>query len=132
MSYQKKLRQIYEQLVKSTSGKFVVFHHVPRCGGTSVSRALRLRYILSQFSLNAKASYETIKNKYPHSPGNVFFDNLYSFRESLFDYALNSYIRCVSGHVKFNENTYDKFCNTYKYITVLRDPVQRYLSDYYA
>ena len=30
------------------SGNRIVFHHVPKCGGTSVGRALRLSYFLSQ------------------------------------------------------------------------------------
>ena len=34
-----------------------VFHHVPKCGGTSVGRALRKRYLLSQATVTPESSF---------------------------------------------------------------------------
>ena len=35
----------------------IVFHHVPKCGGTSVGRAIRKRFLLSQATVLPEATY---------------------------------------------------------------------------
>ena len=39
----------------------VVFHHVPKCGGTSVGRALRKRYLLSQSTVTPESSFRAFE-----------------------------------------------------------------------
>ena len=37
----------------------IVFHHAPRCGGTSVGRAIRKRFLLSQATVLPEATCRT-------------------------------------------------------------------------
>lgn len=132
MSLHQTMKNIYRYVARNISGNYLVFHHVPRCGGTSLSRAIRVKYILSQFSLDAPASYATIEGQFKgKSDTDELYRSLYAFREELLLYALNSYYRSISGHIRFSERAYKQFCQLYKFITVIREPVSRFISDYY-
>ncbi len=114
-------------------GQRVIFHHVPKCAGTSVSRALRIRYALSQISLSANATVELITAK--DLTGN--FDELTRwqeirrFRREFLHYFVLEDIYFIGGHISFSETVYHAAKNRYKFITVLRDPVERFISEYF-
>jgi hypothetical protein len=124
------LKKYYGKAVNRFSGNRAVYHHVPKCGGTSVARSLRMRYFLSQASINAASSVETLKQLYPGDSKADHYRRLRDFRESLLLYYLYSDVRWVSGHVRFSEVAQQLFSESYKFITVLREPVARYLSNY--
>lgn len=113
-------------------GKRVVFHHVPKCAGTSVSRALRTRYFLSEESIAAPGTAAVMEKQY----GKLDFSNLEDFnrirrfRVELLHYMMWKDVYFIGGHVPFNELAYDQF-QGYKLITVLRDPVERFVSEYF-
>ena len=52
------------------------------------------------------------------------------FRRQLLNYLLETETTWVSGHMTFCEVAYENYHNQYKFITVLRDPVERYISEY--
>jgi len=124
------VKKYYDKAVNRFSGCRVVYHHVPKCGGTSVARSLRLRYFLSQTSINAASTVETMKQLYPGDSKAEHYRRLRDFRESLLLYYLYSDVRWVNGHVRYSETAYRLFSGSYKFITVLREPVSRYLSNY--
>ena len=37
----------------------------------------------------------------------------------------------ISGHFSFSDKAYQYFSNTYSYITILRDPIKRWISQYF-
>lgn len=125
-------RGVYETAAKRFSGQRVVYHHVPRCGGTSINRAFRLRYLLSQVSINATATAETVRQRFPDIPAEEFQIRLRDLRESILIYHLNDYVHWISGHVRFSPAAYSAFSPGYRFMTVLRDPIERYLSDYFC
>jgi len=106
-------------------GKRLAFYHVPKCAGTSVSRSLRTRYFLSQHSVGAPLTFSTSKR--------VLNDNtqaLRSFRMALFDYLIEKDYYFVGGHVPLCRPTFDKFRAGRSFITVLREPVARFISEF--
>jgi hypothetical protein len=52
-------------------------------------------------------------------------------REQMLLYLLYEDIRCVSAHVRFSNAAYEAFHDRYVFITILREPVQRFISHYF-
>jgi len=46
-------------------------------------------------------------------------------------YMLYSDVRCVSAHIPFSNAAFDRFADRYAFVTLLRDPVDRFISHYY-
>lgn len=108
----------------------VVFHHVPKCGGTSIGRALRKRYLLSQSTINPEASFHAVELSRGPASADKLLPEVVRFRQMMLLYFLCEDIRCVSAHVWFSPTAHARFKDTYKFITVLREPVSRFLSNY--
>lgn len=110
-------------------GNRIVFHHVPKCGGTSVGRALRMSYFLSQGTVTPiesdKAFHAVEESKSPRVVGHVS-----DLREMMLLYMLYSDIRCVAAHIPFSNASFDRFASSYAFVTLLRHPVDRFISNY--
>ncbi|UFS62266.1 sulfotransferase family protein [Sulfurimonas sp. HSL-3221] len=91
-----------------------IFHHLPKCGGTSVNAALRNWFII------IKDYREGWTDKYPEKK------NLENFRESY----------CLSGHFEVDNNfIHQRYpevftSDRYKVFTFVRDPLALQLSLY--
>ena len=108
----------------------VVFHHVPKCGGTSVGRALRKKYLLSQTTIKPDSSFRAHEAVAKSCDAESLLTGVFDLREKMLLYFLFEDVRCVSAHVHFSENAYKLFNPSYKFITILRDPVSRFISNY--
>ncbi len=108
-----------------------VFHHVPKCGGTSVGRALRKRYILSQATVTPESSFRAFEAFTGRTDYEQMMIDVLDLREQMMLYHLYQDVRCISLHVRFSEAAYENFHSKYKFITMLRDPVQRFISHYH-
>lgn len=109
----------------------VVFHHVPKCGGTSVGRALRKRFILSQGTVVPESSYRAFEAFSGRSDRQKMLIDVLDLREQMMLYQMFEDVRCVSLHVRFSEAAYNCFEDRYKFITILREPVSRFISHYF-
>ncbi len=105
----------------------VVFHHIYKCGGTSVGRALRARYVLSQVHILMGAVYRSAD--IIESDGDSGSGAL-AMAEMLLIYHLAKGVKCVVGHVPFSRKAFDTYHEQYKFISTLRDPVARFISHY--
>jgi hypothetical protein len=56
-----RLKALQPRVLDRLTPQRVVFHHVPKCGGTSVGRALRKRYLLSQATVTPEASFRAFE-----------------------------------------------------------------------
>jgi hypothetical protein len=122
---------IQRHITDVTTPHRVVFHHMPKCGGTSVSRAIRKRYLVSQSSILVPEAYKGIKALHPEYEHKVLREQLEDFNRKYFLYLLYQDVRCIAAHVTFSENAYNLFKEKYKFVTVLREPVSRFISHYF-
>lgn len=109
----------------------VVFHHVPKCGGTSVGRALRKRFILSQATVIPESSYRAFESFTGRDDREQMLIDVQDLREQMLLYLLYEDVRCVSLHVRFSNIAYERFHDRYKFVTILREPVERFVSHYF-
>ncbi|WP_424934303.1 sulfotransferase family 2 domain-containing protein [Amaricoccus macauensis] len=108
-----------------------VFHHVPKCGGTSVGRALRKRYIISQATVTPESSFRAFEAFTGRSDREQMLIDVLDLREQMMLYHMFEDVRGISLHVRFSNVAHERFHETYKFITVLRDPVARFISHYH-
>ncbi len=108
----------------------VVFHHVPKCGGTSAGRALRKRYVLSQATVKPEESFRAYQMFTGRTDREAMLVDVLDLREQMMLYLLADDVRCVSLHVRFSQVAHDHFAERYKFVTLLRDPVARFISHY--
>lgn len=109
----------------------VVYHHVPKCGGTSVGRALRKRFLLSQGTVVPEASYRAFEAFTGREDRQQMLVDVLDLREQMMMYLMFEDVRCVSLHVRFSDTAYDLFKERYKFVTILREPVSRFVSHYF-
>jgi hypothetical protein len=55
----------------------------------------------------------------------------FQLRESLLIYEMAKGTNYISGHFHFNENIWEAYRYQYTWITILRNPVKRYISQYF-
>ena len=125
------LKRVYASFVDRVCSQRIVFHHVPKCGGTSVARAIRMRYLPSQATVLPDPSAQSLGILRKDLTGEDLERAVERFREQVFVYLLCSDVRCVSAHVPFSEAAYAFFEDRYKFVTILRQPEHRYISNYF-
>ncbi len=122
---------IRKAVVDTLSGPRLVFHHVAKCGGTSVAQALRLRYAVSFAGFPSLPLYRTVGALHPDVDEVRRAQLVDDFQEELLLYHLFNDVRCLSGHVRFSELAYRLFAPGYKFITTLRDPISLMISHFF-
>ena len=109
----------------------VFFIHIPKTGGTSIDFAIRKHYRHSYGRIEAAPSYQTAKLFAPINLEEGKIDRLLEFREKLVIYEMYKGTQYISGHVPYHSDRGKIFGDRYLYITCLRDPVKRYISNYF-
>jgi hypothetical protein len=118
-------------VANATCGNPVVFHHVPKCAGTSIERALRLRYAASYATFDLRSIYSAAEALYGTSSLNMLDKLTAEFRSTEFLTYLYDDVRCIAGHIYFSNLAFETFSHKYKFVTVLRDPVDFFISFFY-
>jgi hypothetical protein len=108
----------------TTSKKKLLFLHLPKCGGTALKSEIAKHY--------PSQSIFGISPIFTKTACDLFKLRLHPFRKHILIYAMaTEKIQFVYGHFLFFEDVYNIFKKEYDYITILRHPVERFISNFF-
>ena len=107
----------------------IFFFHIAKCGGTSIGQAIESAYkpwrndgSRTVFRLDEDAA--RFAEEHARGTGT-------DVRRDLLNYALSlPTARCAIGHFHFSTPAFERYAETWRFVTVLRNPVERWLSHY--
>ncbi len=110
----------------------IIFVHIPKTGGSSISASLRKHYRLSKFNIKSEVSSLAAEKRFGHRETDPDFDEtVHRFRLALIFYEAEKRTRFITGHFSVNERLSSLKPLGYKIITCLRDPVDRWFSHFF-
>jgi hypothetical protein len=121
------LLETLKNLTFQTTPK-IFFIHIPKAGGQSLDYALKRLYPKNRYYDNVANSTKAAKILDQTSNKER---NQYTFRQHLILHEMVKEIKYINAHVPFNLNIWNAYGSEYAYVTILRDPVKRYISDYF-
>lgn len=118
------------------NGPNIAFVHIAKCGGVSIDTALRGSLAnLKERRIDREASLIASLSDFTQKINSI--DSACDFSEyhaiklqRLFDQYLALNWQYVSGHVAVNTDTLNRYKEKYAFVTMLRDPVERFISNY--
>jgi len=108
----------------------ILYFHVPKCGGSSFGAALRLRYFYSQASVSPRNTRGAHYKKANPANTSRQISARYETRHLRLTHLLTQGTRCITGHMRYCPVLHDRLAVAYAHVTLLRDPVSRFVSHY--
>lgn len=118
------------------SGQKVAFIHIAKCGGSSVDFALRSALAApGQRRIDKPASIVSSMATFEGKVNNLedsckFSEHHAQHLHKILGYYLEQNWQYISGHVTITKELIERFKQEYAFITILRDPVKRFISNY--
>lgn len=110
--------------------KKIFFLHIAKSGGTSITQALQNSYGLAEYI--SKRHFFTLGNEASAIASEITGESIRNYREKLLLYHMAiKRMKYISGHFSYSEKAMRRFNKEWNFITVLRDPVSRWLSHYF-
>jgi len=97
------------------TNKLLAFVHIEKAAGTTFIHILRHNFFLQY--MDVRPFFKNSKGLFTHRDFNIAKKMIPS-------------LRCISGHAVTPFSGLEKSCTEIEYITIMRDPVKRYLSQY--
>ncbi|MGQ4646883.1 hypothetical protein [Lyngbya aestuarii] len=130
MGLRQQINPYVRQLLNNKVEQKIFFLHISKCGGTSISEAIKDSFGLTKcqqatnfFILNTSAAR---KCSY------LLGDDLHDYGRKLLAYSMsNSQCRYIHGHFTYSKKISQEFSQDWNFITILRHPVSQWLSQYF-
>jgi hypothetical protein len=133
---------ILERVAKILGGNFgarIFFLHIPKCGGISLYHSIRACYnpldrLRGMRFLDVDATYRAAKVLNPAAnPFTATEDyEILKLTEPLLLYFMSEKgSKFIAGHFSFSEPAYRAFQSEFAFLTLVRDPVKRWISHYF-
>lgn len=107
----------------------VVFIHVPRCGGVSVSDALVERYGVAALLRVRSVGIDPASSK---RSADLLSIDVQTYRRNVLAYYMAlPYLRYIHGHIWFRRGLYEHYAGEWSFATLLRHPIDRWFSAYF-
>jgi len=142
------MKMIIKEVARRIANQFrepfntrLVFVHIPKCGGVSIDRAIKscyrtmdIRNDLGIKGIDPVASLNAVAIVESGLPANHStlgaFDPMALREQVLLYYMAQKKTKYISGHFAFSNLAYENFNKDFGFITILRDPVQRFISEF--
>lgn len=121
--------------------KNVIFFHVLKSGGTSIDTAIRQNYLTLDPRKDLR--YQRVDSLKSAYVGGKFYGldfergdtknnkNMMFNRDLAFYLMLDPRVKYLSGHFPMSKEFYEEFSKDYLFVTMLREPVEKWLSNYF-
>lgn len=133
MKIQRKLFSYVDKLIEEQKEIYkkdnIFFLHIPKCGGTSLGDAIRKTY-------GSKRQQEKLcfklKGNHAIKCSQIFAEGNQEYRKRIIAYIMSlEQYKYTHAHVPYSEPIFQEFGDQWHYITILRDPVSQWFSQYF-
>lgn len=129
--------KVFKQVIRASRSfkhslhkKRIMFHHIPKCGGSAITQPFRMRSLASFHKVHEDATLTTV-DPLQELPFFQRHDAAFEFKANLCRYMGAQETALIQSHVPWFPAEPSTPLANYDRITLLREPLSRFLSHYF-